>query len=373
MKSKNKDSINFPLVGYAGYWLTKFFDSFTSLSFLLDGLETKFLLDDMKKIEIDRPIYITGLSRAGTTIILEMLDKHPDLASHKYKNVLMPYLPYWFSQMADRFNIYTKPTERIHRDGIMVTRESPEAVEEVFWQKFFDKLHSEKNSNIITRKDSNLKFEKFYRNHIKKIVINQKCSRYLAKNNYLVSRLDYLLKIFPDSKILLIIRNPVEHIASLVKQTKLFITLEQRTPLLSDWMKIVGHNEFGQNQKCINLNNTEIINKIHRLWRNKKTYVKGWAFYWTSIYKFIANQLETIKKLKKATLVVKYEELCETPSSTIDRILEHTELSAEKFVRAKKYYIKNLHKPTYYSPDFSKQELSDISKIVERTASRFGY
>jgi hypothetical protein len=373
MGSNQKDLVKFPLVGYAGYGITKFFNSFKLLSLLLDRVETMFLLNDIKEIKVDKPIYITGLARAGTTIVLEMLENHPDLASHKYKNVIMPYLPDWFSQMADRFNFYNKPFERLHRDGIIVTRESPEAVEEVFWQTFFSSLHNEHVSNIIDRNITNPKFEKFYRNHIKKLIINQKCSRYLAKNNYLVSRLDYLLKIFPDSKFLLIIRNPIEHIASLIKQSKLFIKLENEIPLLPDWLKIVGHNEFGRNQMCINLGDTELINEIHRLWRNSKTYFKGWAYYWNSIYDFIANQLETSKKLKKATLIIRYEELCEKSAMVIDKILEHTELSAEKFESVKKYYVRNLHKPTYYSPNFSKQERSDIFKITEETASRLGY
>ena len=182
-----------------------------------------------------------------------------------------------------------------------------------------------------------------------------------------------MIRIFPDSKFLLIIRNPEEHIASLVKQTKLFIKLEEENPLLPDWLKIVGHNEFGRNQMCINIGNTELIKKIHKLWKSKHTYVKGWAYYWSAIYEFIANQIETIKPLKKATLIVKYDDLCERPSKKIDEILDHTELSVEKFKNAKNYYIKHLHKPIYYTPDFSKQEIYDINKITEETASRFGY
>ncbi|MDX1797918.1 MAG: sulfotransferase [Candidatus Lokiarchaeia archaeon] len=371
MKSKNQNPHKFPLVSYAGYGITKFFNSFKSISLLLDKIETMFMHNDIKKINIDRPIYITGLARAGTTIILEMLDKHPELASHKYQNVLMPYLPDWFSEMAKKFNLYEQPFERLHRDGIFVNRESPEAVEEAFWLKFFKNLHNENVPTILTKSDSNPKFEKFYKTHLKKLIINQKCQRYLAKNNYLVTRLDYLLKIFPDSKILLIIRNPEEHIASLIKQSKLFRILEQENPLLPDWLKIVGHNEFGRNQICINVGNTDLINEIHKLWRKKKTYVKGWAYYWTSIYNFIANQIETNKNLKKATLIIKYDELCETPEIVIDKIIDHTELSTEKFEVVKKYYCRNLHKPTYYSPNFSKQECSDISDITEEIKSRF--
>ncbi|MFW9972962.1 MAG: sulfotransferase [Candidatus Odinarchaeota archaeon] len=373
MKSKSKDNYKFPLIGNFAYGITKFFASFKALSLMFDRVETMFMHKEINKMDINKPIYITGLARAGTTIVLEMLDKHPDLASHKYKNVLMPYLPHWFSKMAEKFNIYTQPFERLHRDGIMVTRESPEAVEETFWQKFFDNLHNEEISNIINKNNSNPKFEKFYISHIKKLLINQNCKRYLAKNNYLISRLDYLLRIFPDAKFLLIIRNPIEHIASLIKQTKLFAKLEEENPLLPDWLKIVGHNEFGRNQMCINIGNTELINEIRKLWRKKESSVQGWAYYWSSIYKFIANQLETIQKLKKVTLIVKYDELCESPSVLIDKILEHTELPPEKFEPIKRYYIKNLHKPTYYSPDFSKQEILDIKRITEETASRFGY
>ena len=68
MKSKNKDSIKIPLKGYASYGITKFFNSFKFLSFLLDRIETLFMLNDINELDIDRPIYIIGLARAGTTI-----------------------------------------------------------------------------------------------------------------------------------------------------------------------------------------------------------------------------------------------------------------------------------------------------------------
>ncbi len=372
IKSKNPDSYEFPLLGYVGYVTTKFFNSFKPLSFLLERLETIILSNDIDKISIDRPIYIMGIARAGTTIILEMLSKHPDLASHRYKHILMPYLPHWFSLIAKKTKIYTKPIERLHKDGIIVTRESPEVIEEIFWQNYFFNLHNENTSNIINGGDSNPKFEKFYRNHIRKLMINQNCSRYLAKNNYNITRSEYLLRLFPSSKFLIIIRNPVNQIASLIKQTKLYIKMERKNPLLSDWLKIIGHNEFGHRQVCINVGNTELIRKIRKLWRNKKTYVKGWAYYWSSIYDFFADHLDKNKKLKKATLIVRYNDLCEKPAEIIDKILEHTELSAKKFEKLKKYYVNHLHKPSYYTPNFSNQDLEHISKVTKSTAARFG-
>ncbi len=373
LKSKSNNRTNFPLLGYAGYFVSKFFDSFKPLSFLLDRLETMSLKDDIDNIKIDSPIYITGLARAGTTIVLEMLSKHPDLASHRYKHLLVPYIPHWISQIVKKTKIYSTPFERFHNDGIMVTRESPEAVEEIFWQKFFKNIHNENISNVINFNVSNPKFKYFYANHIRKLMINQKSSRYLAKNNYNVARMEYLLQLFPSSKILLIIRNPVDHIASLIKQTKHFRKIEQEIPLLKKWLRILGHYEFGQCRICINLDNSDHIRKIREFWKNKKTYVKGWAYYWHSIYDYVANHLEANKKLKEVTLIVKYDDLCETPAKIIDKILEHTELPTREFEEFKSYYVKYLHKPTYYTPDFSKQDLAYISEVTKETASRFGY
>lgn len=372
MKSKNNDSFKFPLLGYIGYGVTKFFDSFQSFSFLLDKFESMYLRIDLENVIIERPIYITGLARAGTTITLEMLSKHPDLSSHRYKHLLMPYLPHWISLLIESLNIYTRPFERIHMDGILITHDSPEAVEEIFWQKFFNNLHNENTSNILDRKTSNPKFETFYKNHIRKILIDQNRPRYVAKNNYHVSRFDYLLKLFPKVRFLLIVRNPVNQIASLIKQTKLFMKIERKAPLIQDWLRLVGHYEFGYHQICINLDNTELIHKIHKLWTNKKTYVKGWAYYWNSIYEYLADNLEANKKFREATLVVNYDELCASPAKIIDKILEHTKLSSEKFEKVKRYYISHLHTPTYYKPDFSEQELADISKITKKTAARYG-
>ena len=45
---------------------------------------------------------------------------------------------------------------------------------------------------------------------IKKIIHINKVDRYLSKNNNNIFRIKYLLKKFPDSKIVVVIRNPVD-------------------------------------------------------------------------------------------------------------------------------------------------------------------
>jgi hypothetical protein len=361
------------MMGYAGYSITKFFHTFKFLSFFLDRLETITLRRDIDDLHVTKPIYITGVARAGTTIVLEMLCKHPDLASHRYKHLLIPYIPHWFSQITKLTNFYTKPFERLHKDGIVVNRESPEAVEEIFWQEFFKDSHNEKVSNIVEKNVSNPQFEMFYKTHIKKLIYNQSASRYLTKNNYNLTRLEYILEIFPSAKFLLIIRNPFNHIASLMKQSELFIKLERKKSLLNDWLGMLGHHEFGNWQTCINAGDFEIIQNIHNLWDKKATAVKGWAYYWNSLYSYIADSLDKNDKLRKATLIVRFENLIETPAEIIDEILNHTKLQKFQFEKVKKYYIKHLHRPTYYTPSFLDQEREDIDEITESTAKRFGY
>ena len=370
---KSKDqTYHLPISGYIAYFLTKFLQLFTPFTYFYEKFETMVLFKEIRKLKINKPIYITGLARSGTTIILEMLSKHPNLASHQYKNLLIPYCPYWFYKITIKLRIFSKPVERVHMDGIMITKDSPEAVEEIFWRKYFKHSHNEKYSHIINENTQNPKFEKFYSNHIRKLLIAQERPQYLAKNNYNITRMEYLLKIFPSAKFLLIVRNPVDQIASLIKQTKLFMNIERDIPFFHDWLNILGHQEFGYQRICINVNDPDGIYKIRKLWSKQKSYVKGWAFYWASIYDFIINQLEENDKLRKATLIVKYDELCETPAKVINLILNHTELPSENYMNVKEYYIKNFHKPTYYTPDFSKQELKDIIEITNKTASRLG-
>ena len=355
------------------YYIAKVLNSINPIIKFIDRIETLFLSRKILKFQVDAPIYITGLARAGTTINLEMLSKHPDVITHRYIQIPLIYLPYVMTNFAKKTNVFTDMVERIHKDGIFVNRDSPEALEEVIWQDFFEKLHNANVSNIIDSKVSNRNFEKFYRNHISKMLLTHNKSRYLTKNNYNVSRMEYLNKIFPKAKFLLIIRNPIDHIASLIKQNKLFEEFGAKYPHLVHFTQLIGHYEFGHYRKCINVGNFEMVQKLKKIWLTNSNDVKAWALYWVSIYSFVSDILNKNKKLADATLIVRYDDLVNNPSETIDKILEHTQLKKEKFTKIKNYYIKNLHKPTYYQAIFSKQELKDIAEITDSTASLFGY
>ena len=62
------------------------------------------------------------------------------------------------------------PVERTHKDGIKVTPDSPEALEEVLWMAFFPGLHDPRQNAALDERTSNPAFERFYRDHIRKLL-----------------------------------------------------------------------------------------------------------------------------------------------------------------------------------------------------------
>ncbi len=374
MRNKTKNlkirEFSFPL---SMYYFARFFFNHHKFNMKLNRWESKKLHKRTTNISIDRPIYITGLTRAGTTIILEMLSKHSDTANHRYLHMVNPYIPNFIQQIANKTRIFVKKSERLHKDRIVVNRSSPEAVEEIFWQRFFSGIIDEKVSNIYTYSTVNEEFEEFYAEHLKKLLCNQNSSRYLVKNNYNVSRMEYILKLFPTAKFLIVVRNPIDHIASIIKQDQIFHEMERKHKQLLHWTKIIGHREFGSAKLCINVNNTEEIEQIRELWKKEETCVKGWAIYWSSIYEAVLEFLQKNKELEKAVLMVRYEDLCENSNETLDNIINHLELSHEKFTEIKTEYSKKLTKPTYYKPKFSEKEIQTIIELTKKTAEKFNY
>jgi hypothetical protein len=175
----------------------------------LGNLETRLLSDEIGATDIVQPIYVSGVARAGSTILLETLARHQDLVSHRYRDYPPVFTPYWWNRLLERVpQREAPPTERTHRDGVAITPESPEAFEEVIWMAFFPDLHDPAGNAVLGSRTSHPAFEAFYRDHIRKLMLVRGGERYLSKGNYNVTRLEYLLKLFPDARFVIPVREP---------------------------------------------------------------------------------------------------------------------------------------------------------------------
>lgn len=183
----------------------------------------------------DNHVFVSGLARSGTTILLNALFESEEFSSLSYKDMPFVLAPNFWSRFSSKRKDHNF-IERAHGDGIKISTESPEAFEEVFWRTF-----SDKSNNSIK------KFQDYVQ------LINQKYSktRYLSKNNQNIRRLELISQIFPCSKILIPFRDPVQHSISLLSQHIKFINESKEDIFINKYMKWIGHTEFGPSYQPI--------------------------------------------------------------------------------------------------------------------------
>ena len=339
----------------------------------LGNFESRLVRKQIEQTPIIKPIYVAGLARSGTSILIEILASHPQIATHQYRDFPFLFIPYWWRQTLDRSAPpNAEAEERAHGDRLMVTPQSPEAMEEVLWMAFFRSLHDSRLPNRLDAESSNSSFEKFYRDHIRKLLLISGRQRYAAKGNYNLTRLEYLLKLFPDARFVLPVRRPREHIASLIKQHELFSSAAARHPRSIAHLDRVGHFEFGAHRHCINADGRrEIIESIEALWR-QGDHVRGWARYWATLYRWVAARLRSNESLNRATLIVRYEELCDRPAESLAQVFKHCDLpdpSGEIIPQ----WSPRLSRPTYYAPKFTAPEEQAIAEETDGVAAELGY
>jgi Sulfotransferase family len=356
------------------YWAVRGVHAAAPLFVSLGNLESTLLARRIAQMTVDRPVYICGLPRAGTTISLQMLSEHPYVVTHKYADFLMPYMPYVWNQVFPRVPVdaMRKPVPRIHRDRIEVTRDSAEMGEEILWEHFFPDIHDESQYSVLDGATSNPAFERFYSEHLRKLALVRGRTRYVSKAIMCVIRMQYLRRLFPDARFLLYVRNPIDHVASLIKQDRIWAELERDDPRQIEIIELTGHHEFGPHQVMANVGQPEVLRELRRLF-DAGNVVESRARYWAYVYGFVAKQLDDDPGLARQVCIVRYEDLCSDSLATIDRILAHTGLAAEPFAAAREAYAKKLSFPDYYKPAFDGEQLAGIARATNDVARYFGY
>lgn len=334
----------------------------------LGNLETSILADTLDKIEIHKPVYVSGLARSGSTILLELLNEIPGAVSHRYKDFPPVFTPYaWNTLLRYMASDTAAPTERAHKDGIMVTLDSPEAMEEPLWMSFFPAAHDPSQSNVIGAGDPDNGFADFYSAHIRKLLAVHQGNRYLAKANYQITRLEYLLNLFPDARFVLPVREPAAHIASLMKQHDLFVRGQSANSRARSHLRRVGHYEFGLDRVPINTGDDGVIADIIGLWEHGEE-ILGWARYWNQIYAYLVERLENNSQLNSASRLIIFEDLCAAPTDKLNELFKHCGFNVdESFVARAAARIKA---PSYYQSTFSNTELNCISGETATTMER---
>ncbi len=260
------------------------------------------LLSKSCNIEIpskSKYLFITGLARAGTTTLLNQIYNTNKYASICYKHmpfILNPRLAHY----AAKLNRETESRERFHKDGILISSESPECLDEPFWIKA-DHQYYNKSLNSEDRYPSQTL--RAYDYMLKEFTRYQRKESIVIKNNNNHIRLAQLAKHFPDSYFLCLFRHPIHHSISLKRTHDIFSKLGSSDQFANEYMNLLGHREFGLYHKPF-----KYINSMKDANNNQQPEtIDYWLKQWIKTHSWY---LESGLKENTNIIWICYEELC---------------------------------------------------------------
>ena len=294
-----------------------------SIQKALCEIENDLFSKKFEDIVSNNEVFVTGLPRSGTTLVLDMLYRTGEFSTFTYREMPFILSPIIWSKISRSFYKEAKSKERAHGDGMQVSFDSPEAFEEVIWLSYLRKKVIKPDFlSPLGPDESNPEFVHALRNSIRKVLYLDQShkilkgeSRYLSKNNANISRIDTLLELFPNSTILVLFRNPLAHIGSLMKQHDRFLKEQSTDRFTERYMSWLGHYEFGKNFKPINFDNwldgRDVPYEVN---------ADFWLEYWSKTYEYV------LKKKTDNVLLVDFDELVKNNEEVLTAIAERIDL-----------------------------------------------
>jgi len=165
-------------------------------------------------VPIDRPIFVVGCHRSGTTVLYEALAAHPDVACFTNASSLLPDAPILANRVLDAVGELQHPVERFAGDGLTLTHRTPSEGIRIF-ERFAPAGGAA--DYVLDETHADPALERYLRATIRKHLRYFRARRFLNKNPDNSVRLRYLNRLFPDARFLHIVRDGRAVCASLLK------------------------------------------------------------------------------------------------------------------------------------------------------------
>lgn len=197
------------------------------------------------------PLFITSLARGGTTAVLNAFHDMSCTGTHIYKDMPFITAPLLWSKLAGSNAREVTRRARAHGDGLEIDLNSPEAFDEVFWMMFWPEKYRETGIALWSETDAKPEATSFMVRQFKKITMLRQpqqtnAVRYVSKNNANIARLRLLPAMFPGCALIIPVRRPAAHAASLLRQHLNFLNFQAQDEFTRRYMRDIGHLEFGQ-------------------------------------------------------------------------------------------------------------------------------
>ena len=305
-------------------------------------------------VAIDRPVFITSLPRAGTTLLLEIFSRIPGIATHRYRDMPFVMAPVLWQEFSRHFRKQSILKERAHGDGMQVGYDSPEAFEEVLWHAFWPKKYRPDGIIPWSEDDRNDEFRDFLVEHMQKIIALRAegqtgAGRYVSKNNANIARIGLLRRLFPDAYIVVPFRHPVDHAASMLRQHRNFLARHASDPFSRKYMHDIGHFEFGQLHRPIRFGETP---------EGDTETIEYWLSYWVSAFTHIAS-------VQTQVVLVSFENLCAGGTAAFTTLADRVGIGADTYGGD----IASVFRPP---PVYRKDIVIRDSRLLERASGLHG-
>lgn len=267
---------------------------------------------------VDRQhVFVSGLARSGTTILMRALHDTGEFASLTYRDMPFVLAPNIWSKIVGCSQRNMDKEVRAHDDGILVDFDSPEALEEVFWRTFAGGSYIRKDKLLPHTIDTET-IEKF-RDYVSLIMLRYGKSRYLSKNNNNLLRLDSIRAAFPNATVLVSFRAPMQHAYSLLKQHQGFIKKNIDDPFTKKYMGWLAHHEFGSNHRPFEWSERQYP-------ATEIGTVDYWLAQWVASYSAILKKLNTHPE---GILLIGYELLCSDTERVWRTLLDRLNIGSQ--------------------------------------------
>lgn len=241
-------------------------------------------------------VFVTGLARAGTTVLMRTLYENGNFTSLTYREMPFILAPNLWRRIAGFSHRDTGMRERAHGDGLNINYDSPEALEEVFWRTFCGSDYITANGLVPMTADNDI-LDKF-RAFVGLILNNTPDNCYLSKNNNNILRLDSIARAFPNALIIVPFRDPLQQAFSLLNQHKKFLKMHAQDPFAKKYMTWLAHHEFGADHRPF------LFEGIDDEEKNTQN-LSYWLMIWIHTYSYL------LKHLPSQAVFLSYERLCD--------------------------------------------------------------
>lgn len=257
----------------------------------LGELENDLFRRRFAEVTTEREVFVTGLPRAGTTLLLELLHETGEFATWSYRHMPFVLAPLLWARASRPFHKQAVSVARAHGDGMSISYDSPEAFEEVVWLAYLkDRIVRGDRLAPLAAGQETAEFAEAFQLTVRKLLAAAGTGttlRYLSKNNANLSRIGVLRKLFPTATVVVPFRQPLAHVGSLMHQHARFRERHRRDRFSQRYMAWIGHYDFGANFRPIDFDG----------WLGEGAVpaqpdLDFWLRYWSAAYRHVLEQHE---------------------------------------------------------------------------------